>query len=121
MKNVVQAQKLADVDSELAALLFTHTQQGHKGPRGAGREGDAVRRRKLERMRSVRLQESGAELGGPRTSVAVRALSRACFPGGISVGPGVTGNKGALCPVSPLLLRGSLSSSRILPAECKRT
>uniref|UniRef100_A0A9L0S9A6 Nephrocystin 4 n=1 Tax=Equus caballus TaxID=9796 RepID=A0A9L0S9A6_HORSE len=76
VKNVVQAQKLADVDSELAALLFTHTQQGHKGPRGAGREGDAVRRRKLERMRSVRLQESGAELGGPRTSVAVSAELR---------------------------------------------
>uniref|UniRef100_A0A9L0SBX8 Nephrocystin 4 n=1 Tax=Equus caballus TaxID=9796 RepID=A0A9L0SBX8_HORSE len=77
VKNVVQAQKLADVDSELAALLFTHTQQGHKGPRGAGREGDAVRRRKLERMRSVRLQESGAELGGPRTSVAAQQSVRA--------------------------------------------
>uniref|UniRef100_A0A8C4MUZ8 Nephrocystin 4 n=1 Tax=Equus asinus TaxID=9793 RepID=A0A8C4MUZ8_EQUAS len=76
VKNVVQAQKLADVDTELAALLFTHTQQGHKGPRGAGREGDAVRRRKLERMRSVRLQESGAELGGPRTSVAASAELR---------------------------------------------
>uniref|UniRef100_A0A8C4MWL4 Nephrocystin 4 n=1 Tax=Equus asinus TaxID=9793 RepID=A0A8C4MWL4_EQUAS len=77
VKNVVQAQKLADVDTELAALLFTHTQQGHKGPRGAGREGDAVRRRKLERMRSVRLQESGAELGGPRTSVAAQQSVRA--------------------------------------------
>uniref|UniRef100_A0A7N5J907 Nephrocystin 4 n=1 Tax=Ailuropoda melanoleuca TaxID=9646 RepID=A0A7N5J907_AILME len=62
VKNVVQAQKLVDVDCELAAMLFTHTQHGSKGPQGAGREGDAIRRRKLERMRSVRLQESGGEL-----------------------------------------------------------
>ncbi|XP_022370202.1 nephrocystin-4 isoform X2 [Enhydra lutris kenyoni] len=62
LKNVVQAQKLADVDRELAAMLFTCAQPGSKGPPGASREGDAVRRRKLERMRSVRLQESGGEL-----------------------------------------------------------
>ncbi|XP_064446117.1 nephrocystin-4 isoform X4 [Mirounga angustirostris] len=62
LKNVVQAQKLADVDRELAAMLFTHTQHRSKGPQGAGHEGDAVRRRKLERMRSVRLQESRGEL-----------------------------------------------------------
>ncbi|XP_073089200.1 nephrocystin-4 isoform X6 [Manis javanica] len=70
-KNVVQAQKLADVDSELAAMLFTHTHLGSKGPPGAGREVDAVRRRKLERMRSVRLQEARGELGCRRTSVVV--------------------------------------------------
>ncbi|XP_072587222.1 nephrocystin-4 isoform X10 [Vulpes vulpes] len=62
VKNVVQAQKLADVDRELAAMLFTHMQHGSKGPQGACREGDAIRRRKLERMRSVRLQESRGEL-----------------------------------------------------------
>ncbi|XP_019691621.2 nephrocystin-4 isoform X6 [Felis catus] len=62
VKNVVQAQKLADVDCELAAMLFVPTQRRSKGPQGAGREGDAVRRRKLERMRSVRLQESRGEL-----------------------------------------------------------
>ncbi|XP_078308641.1 nephrocystin-4 isoform X4 [Panthera onca] len=62
VKNVVQAQKLADVDCELAAMLFVPTQHRSKGPQGAGREGDAVRRRKLERMRSVRLQESRGEL-----------------------------------------------------------
>ncbi|XP_026916409.1 nephrocystin-4 isoform X4 [Acinonyx jubatus] len=62
VKNVVQAQKLADVDCELAAMLFVPTQRRGKGPQGAGREGDAVRRRKLERMRSVRLQESRGEL-----------------------------------------------------------
>ncbi|XP_045331391.1 nephrocystin-4 isoform X5 [Leopardus geoffroyi] len=62
VKNVVQAQKLADVDCELAAMLFVPTQHRSKGPQGTGREGDAVRRRKLERMRSVRLQESRGEL-----------------------------------------------------------
>ncbi|XP_059997602.1 nephrocystin-4 isoform X3 [Lagenorhynchus albirostris] len=63
LKNVVQAQKLADVDSELAALLFTPPWQGTRRPQGAGCEGDAVRRRKLERMRAVRLRERGAEPG----------------------------------------------------------
>lgn len=74
-KSVVQAQKLADVDSELAAMLFTPTQSpGSRGPQGAGREADATRRRKLERMRTVRLRESGAELGHRVTSVLVSAL-----------------------------------------------
>uniref|UniRef100_A0A8C2Y1P7 Nephrocystin 4 n=1 Tax=Capra hircus TaxID=9925 RepID=A0A8C2Y1P7_CAPHI len=63
VKNVVQAQKLADVDSELAALLFTPPRPGARGPQGIGQEGDAVRRRKLERMRAVRLQECGSEPG----------------------------------------------------------
>uniref|UniRef100_A0A452SHL6 Nephrocystin 4 n=1 Tax=Ursus americanus TaxID=9643 RepID=A0A452SHL6_URSAM len=79
VKNVVQAQKLVDVDRELAAMLFTHSQHRSKGPQGAGREGDAVRRRKLERMRSVRLQESGGETGAwfgtcvPQAQQSVRA------------------------------------------------
>lgn len=71
VKNVVQAQKLADVDSELAALLFS-PRQGSRGPQGAGREGDAVRRRKLERMRAVRLQERGAEPGRRGLGALVR-------------------------------------------------
>ncbi|XP_048639701.1 nephrocystin-4 isoform X7 [Marmota marmota marmota] len=69
-KNVVQAQKLADVDSDLAAMLLTHV-RGGQGLQGAGREADAVRRRKLERMRSVRLQESGGEPGSRRTNILV--------------------------------------------------
>ncbi|XP_055438430.1 nephrocystin-4 [Bubalus kerabau] len=63
VKNVVQAQKLADVDSELAALLFTPPRPGARGPQGISQEGDAVRRRKLERMRAVRLRECGSEPG----------------------------------------------------------
>ncbi|XP_008046771.1 nephrocystin-4 [Carlito syrichta] len=75
-RNVVQAQKLVDVDSELAAMLLTHT-RGSQGPRGTGRELDAVRRRKLERLRSVRQQESGAELGRLGTSILAQQSIRA--------------------------------------------
>lgn len=70
MKNVVQAQKLADVDGELAAVLLTHARAG-QGPRGSGHETDAVRRRKLDRMRAVRLREGGGAHGGVRPSVLV--------------------------------------------------
>lgn len=72
VKNVVQAQKLADVDSELAALLFTPPRPGARGPQGIGQEGDAVRRRKLERMRAVRLQECGSEPGRHGRGALVR-------------------------------------------------
>lgn len=82
VKHVVQAQRLADVDSELAAMLFTHSRPGDKGPQGAGREADAVRRRKLERMRTVRLQEAGGGLGCHRTGALVGALSSRRFPRG---------------------------------------
>nr|XP_005545006.2 nephrocystin-4 isoform X6 [Macaca fascicularis] len=74
-KHVVQAQKLADVDSELAAMLLTHARQG-TGPRDVGRESDATRRRKLERMKSVRLQEAGGELGQRGTSVLAQQSVR---------------------------------------------
>ncbi|XP_063516039.1 nephrocystin-4 isoform X10 [Pongo pygmaeus] len=74
-KHVVQAQKLADVDSELAAVLLTHARQG-KGPQDIGCESDATRRRKLERMRSVRLKEAGGELSQRGTSVLVQQSVR---------------------------------------------
>ncbi|XP_058530465.1 nephrocystin-4 isoform X2 [Ochotona princeps] len=71
VKNVVQAQKLAEVDSELASMLLTHARTG-QGSRGTRHESDAVHRRKLERMRSVRLQEGGGEHGSLRTSALAR-------------------------------------------------
>ncbi|XP_004863801.1 nephrocystin-4 isoform X2 [Heterocephalus glaber] len=74
-RNVVQAQRLADVDSELAAMLLTPA-LGGRGPWSSGREVDAVRRRKLERMRSVRLQESGAEPVSRRTAVLAQQSAR---------------------------------------------
>lgn len=73
---MVQAQKLADVDSELAAMLLTHTRAG-QGPQAAGKESDAVHQRKLERMRLVRLQESGGECDSRRISLLVRRMSMA--------------------------------------------
>ncbi|XP_052574702.1 nephrocystin-4 isoform X4 [Peromyscus californicus insignis] len=75
-KRVVQAQKLADVDSELAAMLLTHTRAG-QGPQAAGQEADAVHRRKLERMRLVRLQESGGDSGSRRISLLAQQSVRA--------------------------------------------
>ncbi|XP_069893295.1 nephrocystin-4 isoform X1 [Dipodomys merriami] len=75
-KKVVQAQKLADVDSELAAMLLTHVRAGQRSP-GAGCEADAVRRRKLERMRSVRLQESRGEPVGRKASLLAQQNVRA--------------------------------------------
>ncbi|XP_005079320.1 LOW QUALITY PROTEIN: nephrocystin-4 [Mesocricetus auratus] len=76
-KRVVQAQKLADVDSELAAMLLTHTRAG-RGPQAAGGEADsATHRRKLERMRLVRLQESSGEPGSRRISLLAQQSIRA--------------------------------------------
>jgi hypothetical protein len=78
-KRVVQAQRLADVDSELAAMLLTHTRAG-QGPQAAGQEADAVHKRKLERMRLVRLQEAGGDSDSRRISLLVRGLLRPCRP-----------------------------------------
>ncbi|KAM4872565.1 nephrocystin-4 isoform 2-T2 [Thomomys bottae] len=75
-KKVVKAQKLADVDSELAAMLVTHARAGQGSP-GAGCEVDAVRRRKLERMRSVRLHESRGEPAGCKAGVLAQQSVRA--------------------------------------------
>ncbi|XP_078186315.1 nephrocystin-4 isoform X10 [Callithrix jacchus] len=74
-KRVVQAQKLAELDSELAAMLLTHA-QGGKGPQDIGREVDATRRRKLERMRSVRLKEAGGASGRRGTSMLAQQSVR---------------------------------------------
>ncbi|XP_034358363.1 nephrocystin-4 [Arvicanthis niloticus] len=75
-KRVVQAQKLADVDSELAAMLLTHTRAG-QGPQAAGQDADAVHRRKLERMRLVRLQEAGGDSDSRRISMLAQHSVRA--------------------------------------------
>nr|XP_020655673.1 nephrocystin-4 isoform X2 [Pogona vitticeps] len=56
--NVCQAQKLADVDSELAAMLFSRLREVSAAFQHTSREASITRRRKLERMMSVRRQES---------------------------------------------------------------
>uniref|UniRef100_F7EZ73 Nephrocystin 4 n=1 Tax=Monodelphis domestica TaxID=13616 RepID=F7EZ73_MONDO len=62
-KNVAQARKLADVDSELASVLFIRKQEGSKTHQLTSKEADATRKRKLERMASVRQQEAENDLG----------------------------------------------------------
>ncbi|KAM9033387.1 nephrocystin-4 isoform 1-T2 [Sarcophilus harrisii] len=61
-RNVAQARKLTDVDSELAAMLFTNKQEGSKIHQVTNQEADATRKRKLERMMVVRQQESKTNL-----------------------------------------------------------
>ncbi|XP_066493528.1 nephrocystin-4 [Tiliqua scincoides] len=56
--NVCQAQKLADVDSELAAMLFSRLREVSTAFQHTNREASVTRRRKLERMLSVRRRES---------------------------------------------------------------
>uniref|UniRef100_A0A670IMZ4 Nephrocystin 4 n=1 Tax=Podarcis muralis TaxID=64176 RepID=A0A670IMZ4_PODMU len=65
--NVCQAQKLADVDSELAAMLFSRLREVSATFQHSSREASVTRRRKLERMLSVRRRE--AEPSGGRQSV----------------------------------------------------
>ncbi|XP_019367155.1 PREDICTED: nephrocystin-4 isoform X1 [Gavialis gangeticus] len=61
-KNVSQAQKLADVDSELAAMLFSRLREVSIAFQHTTREASAIRRRKLERMVMVRQLESQEDL-----------------------------------------------------------
>lgn len=56
-------------------MLFAPMRPAGRGPQAAGQEGDAVRRRKLERMRTVRLQEAAGEGSCRRTGVLVSAFS----------------------------------------------
>uniref|UniRef100_A0A452HWX0 Uncharacterized protein n=1 Tax=Gopherus agassizii TaxID=38772 RepID=A0A452HWX0_9SAUR len=68
-KNVSQAQKLADVDSELAAMLFSRLQEVSTVFQHASREASAIRRRKLERMMMVRQLEAQEDVSGRRASL----------------------------------------------------
>uniref|UniRef100_A0A8D0GT26 Nephrocystin 4 n=1 Tax=Sphenodon punctatus TaxID=8508 RepID=A0A8D0GT26_SPHPU len=70
-KNICQAQKLADVDSELAAMLFSRLREVSTTFQHTSREASAIRRRKLERMMSVRQLESQDSAGGRRGSLMV--------------------------------------------------
>ncbi|XP_038603159.1 nephrocystin-4 isoform X3 [Tachyglossus aculeatus] len=75
-RNVARAQKLADVDSELAAMLFSHMQEGSKAYQHTSREAEAVRQRKLGRMMSVRRQEAKGNVDPSKASL-VRQNARA--------------------------------------------
>ncbi|KAM5140382.1 nephrocystin-4 [Mantella aurantiaca] len=61
-KNVSQAQKLADLDSELAAMLYSRMKEASLAYQQPNSESDASHRRKMERMMAVRQLESRENL-----------------------------------------------------------
>ncbi|XP_075762563.1 nephrocystin-4 isoform X2 [Pelodiscus sinensis] len=65
-KNVCQAQKLADVDGELAAMLASRLQEVSTAFQHTSREASALRRRKVARMMMVRQLEAREEDAGGR-------------------------------------------------------
>lgn len=69
--NVCQAQKLADVDSELAAMLFSRLCEVSTVFQHTNREASVTRRRKLERMLSVRRREAQEGDCGKKASLLV--------------------------------------------------
>ncbi|XP_069804514.1 nephrocystin-4 [Dendropsophus ebraccatus] len=57
-KNISQAQKLADLDSELAAMLYSRMREVSVAYQQPNSETDGAQRRKMERMMAVRELES---------------------------------------------------------------
>ncbi|KAG8568686.1 hypothetical protein GDO81_014109 [Engystomops pustulosus] len=57
-KNISQAQKLADLDSELAAMLYSRMKEVSIAYQQPNSETDAAQKRKMERMMAVRQLES---------------------------------------------------------------
>ncbi|XP_018432012.1 PREDICTED: nephrocystin-4 [Nanorana parkeri] len=66
-KNVSQAQKLADLDSELAAMLYSRMKEASMAYQQPNSETDAAHRRKMERMMAVRQLESQGDLGNTKS------------------------------------------------------
>ncbi|KAM8927139.1 nephrocystin-4 [Pelodytes ibericus] len=58
-KNFTQAQKLADLDSELAAMLFSRMKEVSFAYQHTNSETDATQRRKMEKMMAMRQLASG--------------------------------------------------------------
>ncbi|XP_078498754.1 nephrocystin-4 isoform X2 [Lissotriton helveticus] len=75
-KSFSQAQKLADLDSELGAMLFSRTKEVSAALQLSNREADTVRRRKLERMMSVRQQESQENVNLRKSLIMARREER---------------------------------------------
>uniref|UniRef100_A0A8C8SJT5 Nephrocystin 4 n=1 Tax=Pelusios castaneus TaxID=367368 RepID=A0A8C8SJT5_9SAUR len=75
-KNVSQAQKLADVDSELAAMLFSRQKEVSVTFPHVSSEASTVRRRKLERMMMVRQIEAQEDVSGRRAHLLGRHEER---------------------------------------------
>lgn len=81
-RNVCQVQKLSDVDSELAAMLFSRLREIGTAFQHTNREASITRQRKLERMLSVRRREAQAGDCGKKASlIMVRPIPCVCvFP-----------------------------------------
>ncbi|XP_078281703.1 nephrocystin-4 isoform X2 [Rhinoraja longicauda] len=60
--NVYRAQRLVDLDGELASVLFSRARINSLGQKQSDSDGEIIRKRKLSRMMSVRQQESGTDL-----------------------------------------------------------
>ncbi|XP_069466369.1 nephrocystin-4 [Ambystoma mexicanum] len=75
-KSFSQARKLADLDSELGAMLFSRMKEIGTDLQHTNQEADAVRRRKLERMMSVRQQESQENVNLKKSLILARREER---------------------------------------------
>lgn len=59
---VYRAQRLVDLDGELASVLFSRARINSVGQMQSDSDGEIIRKRKLSRMIAVRQQESGTDL-----------------------------------------------------------
>ncbi|XP_048471112.1 nephrocystin-4 isoform X2 [Rhincodon typus] len=60
--NMYRAQRMVDLDSELASVLFSRARIDSFGQQDLDSDADIVRKRKLQRMMAVRQLESGVDL-----------------------------------------------------------
>ncbi|KAM4703137.1 nephrocystin-4 [Rhinophrynus dorsalis] len=75
-KNVSQAQKLADLDSELAAMLYSRMKEVSIAYQHTNTETDAIQRRKMERMMAVRQQESQENINSRKSLILAQHEER---------------------------------------------
>eukprot|EP00062_Callorhinchus_milii_P012724 gi/632960062/ref/XP_007895981.1/ PREDICTED: nephrocystin-4 isoform X2 [Callorhinchus milii] len=74
--NTFRAQRLSDLDSELASLLVTRLKESSISVQQGRNEMDAVRQRKLERMLAVRQFESSNSASSSRSHILGRREER---------------------------------------------
>nr|XP_014348387.1 PREDICTED: nephrocystin-4 [Latimeria chalumnae] len=76
VKKAARAQRLADVDSELAAVLFSRMKEANSVLLHTNREADTIRRRKVERMMAVRHYESQENTSSEKPHILARHTER---------------------------------------------
>ncbi|XP_075461060.1 nephrocystin-4 isoform X4 [Ascaphus truei] len=75
-KNISQAQKLAELDGELAAMLFSRMKAVSIAYQHTNSETDAIQRRKMERMMAVRQHESQENTNLPKSLILAQREER---------------------------------------------